>query len=309
MGLATKSSRRGYIILSTSALLYGTYGVWSRLMGPDFAPFYQGWVRSLLIILMLTPFMWASKSFVPIKRKDWRALSIFIGFCIFTQAPLYYAFNNAPLGTVQFVFYSMFIITAYIVGRFYLGEAITKIKLVSIILAFVGLALVFGNAVIAFAPLGLALALFNGVASGGEVASSKKLEQYPPILIVFWGWVFTLITHLPISLLVHEHQVPFAFNEAWLWLIVYSVVNGLTFWMAIKGFQMVDASIGSIVGLTEVVWGALFGAILFDERLSLSIYLGGAVIIVAAMLPDLMNIINKKKTKHPVEPIRELGID
>ena len=305
----TKSSLRGYVLIFTAAILYGTYGVWSKLMGTDFGPFYQGWVRSLLIILMLVPFMMATKSFVPIKREDWKALGIFIAFCVCTQAPLYYAFNNAPLGTVQLAFYSLFIITAYIVGRFYLGETITRVKLISIALAFLGLVIVFGNAVIVFAPLGLLLAMFNGVASGAEVASSKKLEKYPPILIVFWGWVFTLITHLPLSLLVGEEQVAIHFNEAWLWLVVYSVVNGLTFWMAIKGFQMVDASIGSLIGLLEIVWAAVFGAILFDEALGWSIYVGGALIIVAAMLPDLLNVIHHRRTKEPVEPVRELGID
>lgn len=306
--MKTHGSSRGYVFLLAASVLYGTYGVWSKLMGDTFDPFYQGWVRSLLIILMLIPFMVATKSFKPIPRKDWRPFAIFIAFCVCTQAPLYYAFNHAPLGTVQLVFYSAFVIAAYTVGKFYLKETITKVKLVSIALAFLGLVLVFGNAVIAFAPLGLLLAMFNGVASGGEVASSKKLDHYPAILVVFWGWVFTFITHLPISLAVEE-QVPIQLNEAWLWLAVYSVVNGLTFWLAIKGFQLVDASIGSLIGLMEIVWAAVFGAILFHERLSWSTYIGGVAIIIAAMLPDLMNIVEGKKTKEPVEPVRELGID
>lgn len=304
--MKTTTSIRGSLIILVSAVLFGTYGVWSRLMGDTFPPFYQAWVRSLLIILIMLPFMLSTHSFQKIKRNDWSALAVFIGFCIFTQVPLYYAFNNAPIGTVQLIFYSMFVITAYLVGRFYLGEKITRLKLASMVLAFVGLAFVFGAAALAFAPLGLGLALLNGVASGGEVASSKKIEsKYSPALVVFWGWVFTLISHLPISLLVGEQQITVAFNNAWLWLVIYAFVNAAAFWLVVVGFRYVDASVGSIIGLMEVVFAVVFGAVIFGEKLSSSIYAGGVLILVAAMLPDLVNIIKHKKTKTAVEPVRE----
>lgn len=265
-------------------------------MGETFAPFYQAWVRSLIIILIMLPFMLKSKSFKRIRRPDWPALGVFVGFCVFTQVPIYYAFNQAPIGTVQLIFYSMFVVTAYVVGRFYLGEAISRIKLVSIALAFVGLAFVFGEAALAFAPLGLALAALNGVASGGEVASSKKIEaHYSPALVVFWGWVATLVLHVPVSLAIGEPQVMPALNLPWLWLLVYSIVNAAAFWLAIVGFRLVDASIGSLIGLLEVVFAVVFGALIFDEALSLNVYIGGVLILLAAMLPDLVKVLNRRR--------------
>jgi drug/metabolite transporter (DMT)-like permease len=255
----------------------------------------------------MLPFMLKTHSFQKIKRQDWPALAVFIAFCVCTQVPIYYAFNHAPIGTVQLIFYSMFVITAYIVGRFYLDETITKIKLLSMGLAFVGLALVFGTAVFTFAPLGLGLALLNGVASGGEVSSSKKIEdKYSPSLVVFWGWVFTLVIHLPISLLIGEKQVPVAFDNAWLWLVVYSFVNAAAFWLVIVGFRYVDASIGSLIGLMEVVFAVIFGAVIFHEVLNFNVYAGGILILLAAMLPDLINLIQHKNTKNAVEPVREV---
>jgi drug/metabolite transporter (DMT)-like permease len=305
--MAYTPSPRGYLIILASALLFGTYGVWSKLMGDTFPPFYQAWVRSLLIILIMLPFMLATHSFQRVKRKDWPAMAVFIGFCVFTQVPIYYAFNHAPIGTVQLIFYAMFVITAYLVGRYYLGETITKVKLLSMALAFVGLALVFGTAVITFAPVGLGLAMLNGIASGGEVASSKKVEgTYAPSLVVFWGWMFTLIVHLPASLLIGERQVPVAFDHAWLWLVVYSFVNAAAFWLVVVGFRYVDASIGSLIGLLEVVFAVICGAVIFGEALNLSVYFGGSLILLAAMLPDLLNIVHHKRTKKAIEPIREL---
>jgi drug/metabolite transporter (DMT)-like permease len=303
----SRASLLGYGTIFLSAVLFGTYGIWSKLMGVTFEPFYQAWMRSLIIILLLLPLLWANKSFRRLERKDWPHLGIYIAFCVFTQAPLYYAFNNAPIGTVQLIFYAMFVITAYVVGRIYLGERITKIKLISVVLALVGLAVVFGVSVIAFAPLGLALAALNGIASGGEVASSKKISnKYSPILLVFWGWVCTFITHLPLSVLLGETQHVPQFNEAWLWLLVYALVSAVAFWLVIIGFRYVDAGIGSLIGLMEVVFAVVFGALVFQEALTWSVLIGGSMIIIAAMLPDLLNILAHRRVIKAVEPVREL---
>lgn len=188
----TKQSLFSYALILFASILYGTYGVWSHLMGPTFAPFYQAWVRSIIIMLIMLPFMIKSKSFRKIDREDWPKVGVFIAFCICTQVPLYYAFNHAPIGTVQLIFYSMFLVTAYVVGKFYLNEKITKVKLLSILIAIVALILIFGVSLIDFAPLALLLAGFNGVASGAENMTSKKIsDKYSPALLIFLGWFST----------------------------------------------------------------------------------------------------------------------
>ena len=103
-----------------------------------------------------------------------------------------------------------------------------------------------------------------------------------------------------------EKQIPVSFDQAWLWLVIYSLVNAAAFWLVIVGFRYVDASIGSLIGLMEVVFAVIFGAIIFHEELSISVYVGGVLILFAAMLPDLINIIQHKKPKSAVEPVREL---
>lgn len=302
-----KASPLGYGLLLFASVFYGTYGIWSRLMGDSFAPFYQAWARSLIIMLMMLPVLFATKAFRRIERRDWPALAVFVAFCVFTQVPLYYAFNHAPIGAVQLIFYAVFIIAAYVMGKFYLHETITRIKLVSMALAFVGLALVFGVSVLSFAPLGLALAALNGVASGSETASCKRLtDTYAPGLIIFWGWAFTFLTHLPLSLLLGEAQHMPHISAAWGYLLGYAVVNAIAFWLSIEGFRHVDASIGSLVGLTEILFAIIFSAILFHEAITWPVAVGGAIIIFAAMLPDLRNIIKGKRTSEPVEPVMEL---
>ncbi len=247
-------------------------------------------------MLLMLPFMLAAKSFRKIERSDWPKAGFYIALCVCTQVPLYYAFNHAPISTVQLIFNSAFVVAAYIVGRLYLGERITVIKLLSIVLALAGLAVIFGVSAIAFAPLGLALAAFNGATAGAEVSSTKKLtDKYSPALLVFWGWAFTLITHLPLSLLLGEKQVAPGFSNAWLWLIAYAVSNAVALWAAVAGYRYVDASVGSLIGLTVVIFGVFFGVVIFHETLTWSVCVGGALILLASMLPDLASILKRRK--------------
>jgi len=301
-----KPHLRGYSLLLLASVFYGTYGIWSHLMGGTFAPFYQAWVRSLVIIALMLPLLIYTKAFRKIDRQDLPAVGVFIAFCVCTQVPLYYAFTHAPIGTVQLVFYSVFVIMSYVVGKVYLGEKITHLKLISMALAFVGLAFVFGVSVFSMAPIALALAALNGVASGGENASSKKVsDKYAPGLLIFWGWVFTFLTHLPLSLLLGEHQTHLGFNAAWGYLLAYSVVNAIAFWLGIEGFRHVDASIGGLIGLMEIIFAIIFAAIFFGQGITWTVAIGGICILVAAMLPDLVNLLRHKRTRKPVEPVMQ----
>ena len=110
---------KGYLILLLAAVLYGSYGVWSKLMGDTFAPFFQAWTRGIIIVLLMLPYLLITRSIRKIARKDWGFFAVYLLLTAFTQAPLYYAFNHAPIGAVQLIFYATLVITTYIFAKFY----------------------------------------------------------------------------------------------------------------------------------------------------------------------------------------------
>mgnify|MGYP000728179508 CR=1 FL=1 len=302
-----KSSVRGYIMILISAVLFGSYGIWSKLLGDDFGIYYQGWVRSAIVLAILLPVMFITKSYKKVEKGDGKWILVPVLFGIATQAPLYYAFNHASIGTATLIFYALFVITSYIVARLFLGETITKPKIAAMILGFIGLALVFGLSLAKFSLIALLLAAINGIASGGEVSTTKKsTHKYSSLMVGNAVWLGILVTHLPLSLLTNEKQWPIAIDQNWAAMLAYSFAGLAAFWLVIEGFKFVDASIGSLVGLLEVIFGVLFGVLFFKEHLSPTIIVGGLLIIVAGMLPDLLNIIEHKRTKTATEPIREI---
>ncbi|MCA9308233.1 DMT family transporter [candidate division WWE3 bacterium] len=289
---------KGYSLILLAAVGFGSYGVWARYIGGDFGVYYHAWIRSVMVLLIILPVGYFTKQFKRVDAVDlkWLLVPVFCG--IFTQAPIYYAFNNMDIGTATLLFFAMFLITSYVIGSALFGEKLTHIKVFSLIVGLLGLVLVFGISLGKFSLLAIMLASLTGIASGGEVVFSKKTSsKYSSLQINLYVWLGILITHLPTSLLVGETQLVPQFNFIWFSMLAYSVVGLLSFWLVIEGFKTVDASIGSLIGLMEVVFGVLFGVVLFGESLTSTFLLGGLLILVAGMLPDLYELL-KVRYKH-----------
>ena len=279
-----------------SAVGFGSYGIWSKLLGNDFGIFYQGWVRSALVLVILIPLAFLMKDFKPVRKADWKWILVSVLFGVFTQAPLYFAFNNMDIGTATLIFYAIYLITSYVVGRVFIGEKITMVKFISLFLAFIGLTMVFGFSLSRFSLLALILAAINGIASGGEVATTKKsTEKYSSLQIGIYIWAGILITHLPLSLMTGEHQLMPELSTSWLSMVVFAAIGLVSFWLVIEGYKYVDASIGGLIGLVEILSGVVFGILFFSEKLTPMIFWGGLLIMLAAMLPDALVLYERHK--------------
>lgn len=77
------------------------------------------------------------------------------------------------------------------------------------------------------------------------------------------GGIGILITHLPLSLLTHERQVPLALNHYWLAMFAYAITGIIGFTIVVEGFKHIEATAGSLIGLLEIVFGILFGILFF----------------------------------------------
>lgn len=213
---------------------------------------------------------------------------MFLIFTSATQAPIYYAFNHIDIGTASLLFFVTQLLTLYMVGFQLLGETRTKTKIFSFLVACVGLYLVFSFSLAHFVLLAVLAAILNGIASGGEVAFTKKLShKYSPLYLVGLSNVAMVITNLPISLVMREQWLAPELNIAWLTVVGYAVVGMFGFAAVIAGLKYLDASIGGLLGLFEIIFSVTFGILLFQEGLTPHIVIGGILIVLAAALPHI----------------------
>lgn len=292
------STIKGPLFVFLSAVMFGSYGTWSKLIGTSHGVFYPGWTRALLISIVLLPLLIYAKQIVPIQRKDWKWMSVFLIFTTLTQAPLFYAFNHMDVGTATLLFFVTMLLTMYVVGFFFLQEKLTKVKIASFILACLGLYITFSFSITAFSIFAALMAVVNGIASGGEVAFSKKLTgSYSSLYIIWLSWIVIAITNCIISVVIGEVQVLPILSIYWLYQGLYAIAGIVGFWLIIEGFKYVEASIGGLIGLLEIIFSILFGFLIFHEILTQKIFIGGMCIIVAAALPYLveLNLFRKQK--------------
>lgn len=297
------SKFNGYAMILASALCFSSYGVWSRLLGKEFGIFFQGYVRSALILAICIPIALIGKVIKPIKKVHRSWFSITMLFTVFTQVPIYFAYNHLPLGTATFLFYAAFVITSYCIGWLFLSEKMTAVKVISLVLSSIGLAMTFHVSMETFSMSALFLAIGNGIASGGEIATSKKSTlHYSSLHITIYSWILILITHLPISLLCGEKQILPTISIEWLAMLGYAGSGLCGFWLIIEGFKHVDASIGSLIGLFEILFAVLLGVWLFHDQLTIEVLLGGLIIVFAAVLPDIYALKHPKSKPIPPPP-------
>ena len=276
----------GLVLLST--LMFGSYGVWSRLIGDTMGDFFQGWTRALLILVMLLPVVLVRRELVKIQKEDRRWLVVFLVFTSLTQAPIFYAFNHMDIGTATLLYFVSFFLTMNIVGIGFMREKFNKVKIVSAVLALAGMYLVFSFSLSAFALFAALMAVANGVASGGEVAFSKKLShKYSPLYLVTLSWAIILLTNSIISVSIGEPQVALSISKPWFWQLCYSVVSLFGFWFVIAGLKYVDVGIGALISLLEIIFSVALGILIFGESLTLSVLIGGLLILIAAALPNI----------------------
>lgn len=285
---------KGVALILLSALMFGSYGLWSWLISDSFDIFYQSWTRALLITILLLPLLLYKKEIVPIKRKDWGWLSVFLIFTSFTQAPIFYAFNHMDIGTASLLFFASTLLTMYVVGFLFLGEKLTKVKALAFLVAIAGLFFTFSFSLILFTILAAGAAVLNGIAGGGEISSSKKLSgAYSPLYIVWLSWCIIVITNGFLSVVLGEVQHMPSFDIVWLYQIGYTIVSIFGFWAVIAGIKYVEASIGGLIGLLEIVFSILFGILIFQEALTPKVVVGAALILSAAALPHIAELRSK----------------
>jgi drug/metabolite transporter (DMT)-like permease len=292
------SKQYGTMLVFLSALMFGSYGLWSRLIGDAMGNFFQGWTRALIIMVALVPLAYFRKDLVRVSKKDMGWFIVFLVFTSLTQAPIFYAFNHMDIGMASLLFFVSMFLTMNVIGVVFLSERYTKLKIVSAVCALAGMCLVFSFSLVSFTLLAALMAVVNGIASGGEVAFSKKLtDKYSPLYLIVSSWAMILVTNLLLSLFLGEAQSAPKLSAPWLWQLCYSIASLFGFWLVIAGLKYIDASIGALVGLLEIVFSILFGIMIFKESLTFVVAIGGTLIILAAALPSIEELVRPKRSE------------
>jgi drug/metabolite transporter (DMT)-like permease len=280
----------GASLVVLSSFFYASYGIWTKLMGDFFQGYTASALRSILVLMLLLPAAVAYRQLQPIRfTENWRYITGLFVAALFTWGPLYYAIVHAGVGISLTINYASLIIGALVFGRLFGSERFTKSKAISAALGLLGMSLIFAPGTARFGWLPLVAAVVSGLSIGAVMVCSRQIH-YNSTQTTVALWATSALASAIMAVAFRERLPAFDVHIEWLYLLCFAIASVAASWALVRGLKLIDAGAAGILGLLEIVFGVLFGALLFHERPSLLVLSGVATIILAAAIPYMQTI-------------------
>lgn len=279
---------KGVLALLFSAVVFGSYGIYSRMIGLEFGAFSQSWVRNTLVSLLIFSVMiinW-KKFWKSLQKKD---IPIFFVWTLGGSVNMVFFFiaaNKIQIGTLYFIAYAFIILSGFLFGNLFFKEKLNVVKVISSILAIIGLCLVYTVSIDSNNYLYILFSAIVGITSAFWTSVSKKISpHYSNIQMIGIDSLVSFAVTFGIAMIIREPIPSISFSVSWLGILLNSITQILGVGAVIYGYKHIEVQLASIITPVEVVFAALFGFIIFQETLPLLSLLGGFCILSAALLP------------------------
>ena len=263
-------------------------GVYSRWIGTSFEVFTQNWIKNGLVCLILLAVFFFKPNWKKLQTRDlpWITLWAFSSTAAITL--FFIAVNQLSIGLAILIFYVGSNLSSYLSGKLFFQEKLNLVKIIAIALSLVGLYLIYQNQITSNISYFAGLAFLSGISTGFFNTISKKFSHFYPFLqLAFIDAGFTFIVSIILGLILREKHPTVSLSVPWLALIAATMSQIIQVSLLIYGFKKVEAQIGALVMPLEAVWATLFGFIFFGEAITLTILVGGGLILGGVILPQI----------------------
>ena len=260
------------------------------LGGGGIPPMSQVFLR--YIVAFLSAFIhlfFFSKVKLKIEKKDLPLLGFATIFTyaltnlFFTYGILYTEVSNA-----LFLFYTYAIMTP-IIGYFLIKEKLNKYNVTALILSLIALYLLFRPNSLPTWKIGGVFALLAALGQSLYVVIRRALTKYPAIVMMFLNTLVGIIVLGVMSLLFEnsfysDKTILQLSANTYLVTILFGIDNFLAWFFMTKGFELFKATTGSLILLTELIFGIFLAFVFFSEIPTLLTVIGGFLILTSSMV-------------------------
>lgn len=267
--------------------IYGLFGILSRWVGYSIPLFYQNAIRSLIVVGLFGIYMVIRRGWVqmPAEVVRWLVIRSLAGTIAFIT--FFIAINAMAISTTYFVFYVGSVLGGYTLGVTLFREKLTRIKIISFSVALIGLLIIYKTGLEFTNIIWLAMAIISGLSTSVWNIFAKKIpEQYSIAQISVVDNIFAVVFSVIGSVWLRETWVLPEFTPPWLANYTLGFFWTITPILVITGFRVLDASVGSVVMLAEIVFASIWAFLVFGEGLTGATLAGGILIVCAIILPE-----------------------
>lgn len=289
------NSNHGIMALFLSGFLFSLFTTVNRFVPHGIGTFSQTFLRTGLMGIMFLVIGLFSKRMSKVENKDRVLLfarGIFVGADI---AAFFLAANNLALGTAIFLFYAGAIVASFFYGSFILREKIDGVKVISLVSAFAGLAIIYLDNFSSFGNPFAIFAIIAGVCFGLANSTSKNLtDKYSIEQINSIAYLFSAALCIPIILSGKEMLNAGLLSSSAVLFLAFAALGVAAYYTAVYGFKYVEAQKASLILLVEIVFVFILGFIFYKETPTVKTVIGGIFVMIASVLPNIHTSSNSK---------------
>ncbi|WP_302269521.1 DMT family transporter [Alistipes finegoldii] len=277
---------RGCVLGAVAAASYGlnplfTLPLYEAGMGVDSVLFY----RYLLAAAMLGALMLVRRQSFAVRRRDLVPLAVMGLLFSFSSLFLFESYNHMDAGIASTILFLYPVLVAVIMAVGF-HEKVSRITMLSILLAFTGIAMLYKGGGEPLSFLGVALVFLSSLCYAVYIVGVNRssLRGLPIEKLTFYALLFGLSVYVVRLRFCADLQ---AIPTPGLWINAVSlalfptIVSLVTMAAAIRA---IGSTPTAILGALEPLTALFFGVVVFGERLTPRIVLGVVLILVAVTL-------------------------
>lgn len=266
----------GPIMMFSSAVLFSIMAVFVKLLSKSVPAAEIIFFRSFISVVLLLLLVGIGKVRFTARSKE---KLIFRGIVGGISLMLYfYSISLTSLANAVLLAYT-YPIFASIFSMMYLKEELTREKIMFMLAAFFGLLLILD---FDFSALntGDLIALLSAVTSGMAVVSIRELRKTDSSAVIVFSFV---LSGTIFSLFFMKGNIAPLNSTALLMLLLIGVIGAFGQLFMTAAYKLCSTALGGVISMSSVIMTAIFSMVVFGERLTPNIIVGGLLIFISAV--------------------------
>lgn len=290
--MINKSSKfnRGLFYIALSILAYGSMPILIRAINAGRVP-----PMSQVAMRYMFAFITASVYFVSRKAKfviNKNAIWILIVISIFgyglSNLAYTYANLNTEVSNALFIFFTFSIMTP-VIAFVLLKEPMNKYNVLGLLIAFTGLGFLARPNSFATWQVGAVFALTAAVLQSVYLVGRRQLKAVSSELILLSSTFLGMVS-VGMLAVIYENSffsqggITSLSTNTWILTIVFGLLNFTGWFFMSKGFQVLSASVGSLLMMWEPVLVAIMAFFIYNETPTIYTIIGAGLVTIAVFI-------------------------
>lgn len=231
--------------------------------------FWRGLVGLIIVLTLLQIFGW---HFAKTRKFSVHAARNFVHFG--AQFGWFYAVALIPIAEVFALEFTTPIWTL-VLAALILGEKITKVRLIAVVLGFVGVLIILRPGI---SPVGMpqlaALLSALGFAFATYVMTRRLMRSDAPLTLLFW----MVIIQTPLGLLAGLDAWVWPSGANWLWIVVVGFGSLSAHYCMARALSLADANVVVPMDFARLPLAVFVGWLAYAEKVDIWVLVGAVII-------------------------------